>query len=81
MSSRWCVWTFHHLYFLHIDPGKKRKKRNIESIDETSKCKIWSSDMLPPPIWNPSFEFHGLVTDINADLTGLMKIKNVVRNY
>ena len=55
------------------DPRSEPKKKG-----DTIKCKIWSSDMLPPPIWNPSFEFHGLVTDINADLTGLMKRKNAV---
>ena len=62
---------------------------NTETSTETTpgpnpesnpKCKIWSSDMLPPPIWTPSFEFLGLVTEMNTDLTDSMKIKNVVRS-
>ena len=46
--------------------------------DQKKKCKRWSDEMLPPPIWSPTFEFQGLALGMDTTLTDNMKIENGV---
>ena len=64
----------------NTNPDPTPKTTPVPNSEPNPKCKKWSSAMLPPPIWIPSFDFHGLSSEIHTDLTDSMKIKNEVSN-
>ena len=49
-----------------------------QDTNQKQKYKRWSDEMLPPPIWSPTFEFQGLALGLDTTMTDNMKIEKGV---